>query len=117
MVNYDAVLLFGVVSLMVGSNTGVPIFLDMVDTKQQERKNITPRRRLTTQQRLDTQHLLTTPRPPSATPPRLKSYATNYAAPSYITKAPEYYTTTNAAPAYYTEAPTYFNTTAFEYYT
>jgi hypothetical protein len=85
----------------------------MVDTKKQQRKITTPLL-LTTQRSQHTQHLFTTPRPPSATPSRLKSYATNYAAPSYITKAPEYYTTeytvpayymtTNAAPAYFTEA-------------
>jgi hypothetical protein len=31
--------------------------------------------------------------PPKCTPPMLKSYATNYAAPNYISKAPEYYIT------------------------
>jgi hypothetical protein len=47
--------------------------LGMVDTKQQQRKNTTPCLRLTAQQRQNTRHLLTTPRPPSTTPPRLQS--------------------------------------------
>ncbi|EFX85138.1 hypothetical protein DAPPUDRAFT_238160 [Daphnia pulex] len=67
--------------------------------------------------------------PPSATPLRLKSYATNNIALSYITKAPEYYTTEalsttppilhdyECCPKYYTEAPAYFNTKAVKYYT
>jgi hypothetical protein len=79
----------------------------------------TPRLRLTTQRSQHTQHLLTTPRPPSATPPSLKSYATDYAAPSYNTKAPQYYTTEYTVPAYYTGVPKYYTTTnaAQAYYT
>jgi hypothetical protein len=45
--------------------------LDMVDTKQQQRRNSTPRRQPTTKRSQHTQQLLTTPRFPSATPPRL----------------------------------------------
>ncbi|EFX83977.1 hypothetical protein DAPPUDRAFT_239158 [Daphnia pulex] len=122
-----AVLLFGVVSLMVGSTTGVPMspgYGGYQATAAKEYYTTSP-----------PYYNRTTS--PSATPPRLKSYATNYAAPSCITKAPEYYiteapkyytteysvpayytavpkyyTTTNASSAYYTEALTYFNTTA-----
>ncbi len=126
-------LLFGVASLMIGSTTGVLTSPGHGGNQATATKEA-PRLRITTQRSQHTQHLLTTPRPPSATPPRLKSYATNYAAPSYITEAleyytteytvpayytevPKYYTTTNAAPAYYTEAPAYFNAKAVEYYT
>ncbi|EFX65758.1 hypothetical protein DAPPUDRAFT_332887 [Daphnia pulex] len=71
------------------------------------------------------------PSPPSTTPSRLKSYATDNAASIYIikepeyytTEAPKYYTTELSAPAYYTDAlkyysaPSYYQTEAPVYYT
>ncbi|EFX77724.1 hypothetical protein DAPPUDRAFT_247291 [Daphnia pulex] len=113
----------------------------MVDFKQQQRKNSTPRCRLNAQCQ-HTQHLLTTLRllSTTTTPPRLQSTTRNltlpqatkpkyYSAPSYITEAPEYYTdapkyytTTYAALAYSTDAPKCYSdhshyTEATAYYT
>ncbi|EFX83985.1 hypothetical protein DAPPUDRAFT_239175 [Daphnia pulex] len=101
-----AVLLFGVVSLMVGSTTGVPMspgYGGYQATAAKEYYTTSPPYYNTT----------------TATPPRLKSYATNYAAPScitkapeyYITEAPKYYTTEYSVPAYYTAVPKYYTTT------
>ncbi|XP_046450427.1 uncharacterized protein LOC124198574 isoform X2 [Daphnia pulex] len=84
MVHSGAVLLFGVLSLKVGSTTGL-----LMSSGHGGDQATAAKEYYTTPP--PSQHLLTTPRPPSGTPPRLKSYATNYAAPSYITKAPEYY--------------------------
>ncbi|EFX86236.1 hypothetical protein DAPPUDRAFT_236969 [Daphnia pulex] len=97
---------------MAGSTTHVPISSENVAK---------PRcRRPTTQRSQHTQHLLTTPRPSSTTPARLKSFATDYAALIYIIKAPEYYTTEApnytteyTAPAYYTEAHKYYSAPSY----
>ncbi|EFX84291.1 hypothetical protein DAPPUDRAFT_239115 [Daphnia pulex] len=103
--NYCAVLLFGVGSLMVGSSTtGVqksPGYGGYQATAAKEYYTTSPPYYTTT-----------------ATPPRNKSYATNYAAPScitkapeyYITEAPKYYTTEYSVPAYYTAVPKYYTT-------
>jgi hypothetical protein len=53
--------------------------LGMVDSKQQQRKNSTPRCSLNTQQRQHKQHLFTTLMLVSTTPPRLQDYTKTYA--------------------------------------
>ncbi len=58
----------------------------MVDSKQQQRKNSTPRCSLNTQQRQHTQHLFTTLMLVSTTPPMLQDYIKTYASLSYYTE-------------------------------
>ncbi|XP_046637420.1 uncharacterized protein LOC124315657 [Daphnia pulicaria] len=109
-VNYGAVQLFGVVSLMVGSNTGVPMSPGHGGcqvTAAKEYYTTSPPYYTTTSRYATSTNYAEAP----------KCYTTEYSAPAYYIEVPKYYTTTNAAPAYYTEAPTYFNTTAVEYYT
>jgi hypothetical protein len=81
-VNYGAVLLFGVVSLMVGSNMGVPMSPGhggYQATAAKEYYTTSPPYYTTTSRYSTSTNYA---EPPSATPPILKSYATNYAAPS-----------------------------------
>jgi hypothetical protein len=91
LVNYGVVLLLGVVSLMGGSTTGVPI-----STWYGANQTATP--------------------PPSYT---TTTYATTGSCTTafkyYTTKAPEFYTTTYAAPSHYTDALKYYS--APSYYT
>ncbi|EFX86295.1 hypothetical protein DAPPUDRAFT_237038 [Daphnia pulex] len=92
MVNYGAVLLLGVESLMVGSTMGVQMLTFATSTYYAEAPKVL----------------------------RLKELR-DKRDPSYITKAPEYYTTEYTVPAYYTEIPKYYTTTnaarTVKYYT
>ncbi len=93
-------LLFGVVSLMVGSTTVAPVSPGhggYQATVAKEYYTTSPPYYTTTSRYATSTNYAEAS---SATAPRLKSYATNYAAPSYITKAPEYYITD--VPEYYT---------------
>jgi hypothetical protein len=87
--NYGVVLLLGVVSLMAGSTTGVPM-----STWYGANQTATP-------------------------PPSYTTYATTSFCIEvfqyYTTKAPEFYTTTYAASSHYTDALKYYS--APSYYT
>jgi hypothetical protein len=89
LVNYGVVLLLGVVSLMAGSTTGVPM-----STWYGANQTATP-------------------------PPSYTTYATTSFCIEvfqyYTTKAPEFYTTTYAASSHYTDALKYYS--APSYYT
>jgi hypothetical protein len=97
MVNYGVVLLLGVVSLMTGSTTGVPMSLGYGG--YQSTTYDAP--------------AYFSEAPKYYTTKASENYTTTYAAPAYYTEASKYY----SAPSYYTEAPTYYTTTAAEYYT
>jgi hypothetical protein len=74
--------LFGVLSLMVGSDTGVPMSPGhggYQATAAKEYYTTSPPYYTTTSRYSTSTNYA---EPPSATPPILKSYATNYAAPS-----------------------------------
>jgi hypothetical protein len=133
LVNYGVVLLLGVVSLMAGSTTGVPMSPGyggyQATAAQEYYTTSSPYYTITS---IYVTPAARTPRPSSTTSPRMQSitrkltmlpattlkprsnYTTTCATPESCNDAPKYY----SAPSFYTKAPYCNNTTeAPEYYT
>ncbi|EFX88048.1 hypothetical protein DAPPUDRAFT_234744 [Daphnia pulex] len=115
--DYAVVLLLGVVSLMAGSATGVPMSPGCyTDAPQVLQHHAAPSYYTESPQyysspSITTKGKSTTPRLPNTTPTRHQTSTS--AAPAYYTEVykcyttmyPEYYTTAHVAPTYYAECP------------